>query len=51
MPSNLFGPGSKPERSAHEIKATQDAAKAADESRARAAAAAGRDRRSIGTKR
>lgn len=51
MASNLFGPGSRTERSAADIKAAQDAARAADEQRQRAAAAAGRDRRSIGTSR
>ncbi|MCO8276515.1 hypothetical protein M1L60_38655 [Actinoplanes sp. TRM 88003] len=48
MASSLFGPGNKAERSAQDIKAAQDAARAADERQARAAAAAGRDRRSIG---
>jgi hypothetical protein len=51
MASNLFGPGHRAERSADDIKAAQDAAKAADAARQRAAAAAGRDRRSIGAKR
>lgn len=48
MASNLFGPGNRAERSAQDIKAAQDAARAADQKRQRAAAAAGRDRRSIG---
>ncbi len=48
MASNLFGPGTSTGRTAAEIKAAQDAAKAADAQRQRAAAAAGRDRRSIG---
>jgi hypothetical protein len=51
MASNLFGPGRSTGRSAREIKAEQDAAQAADAQRQRAAAAAGRDRRSIGSKR
>jgi hypothetical protein len=51
MPSNLFGPGTSTGRTAREIKAEQDAARAADAQRERAAAAAGRDRRSIGAKR
>jgi len=52
MASNLFGPGrAGTERSAAEIKREQDAARAADAKRQRAAAAAGRDRRSIGGKR
>ncbi|MBM2620407.1 hypothetical protein JIG36_33340 [Actinoplanes sp. LDG1-06] len=51
MASSLFGPGTKAERSAQDIKAAQDAARAADARRERAAAAAGRDRRSIGSKR
>lgn len=53
MASNLFGRGTTAERSAREIKANQDAARAADAiaDRKRAAAAAGRDRRSIGTTR
>lgn len=49
MPSNLFGPGTTPERSAKDIEAAQNAARAAD--RKTAGAAAGRDRRSIGTQR
>ncbi|GGQ77570.1 hypothetical protein [Couchioplanes azureus] len=48
MASNLFGPGARPERSAHDVKAAQDAAHAADAHRIRTGAAAGRDRRSIG---
>jgi hypothetical protein len=53
MPSNLFGPGSGPNthRSASEVKADQDRARAVDQGRTRAAAAAGRDSRSIGTTR
>jgi hypothetical protein len=51
MASSLFGPGTKAERTAQDIKAAQDAAKAADARSQRAAAAAGRDRRSIGGKR
>ena len=51
MASNLFGPGTNNWRSAQDIKDAQDAARAADELRERAAAAAGRDRRSIGGKR
>ncbi|WP_433302287.1 hypothetical protein ACQP2F_08620 [Actinoplanes sp. CA-030573] len=52
MASNLFGPGnSTGRRSAHEIRDAQDAARAADARQRRAAAAAGRDRRSIGGKR
>ncbi len=48
MASNLFGPGNKAERTAADIKAAQDAARAADARQRAAAAAAGRDRRSIG---
>ncbi len=51
MASNLFGPGTKAERSPQDIKAAQDAARAADARQQRAASAAGRDRRSIGGKR
>jgi hypothetical protein len=51
MPSNLFGAGNKSERSAQDVKADQDAARGADTRQQRAAAAAGRDRRSIGTNR
>ncbi len=51
MASNLFGPGNKTGRTAQDIKAAQDAARAADAQRQRAAAAAGRDRRSIGSTR
>ncbi len=47
MASNLFGPGTSTGRTAQDIKAAQDAARAADAQRQRAAAA-GRDRRSIG---
>lgn len=48
MPSNLFGSGSN-HRSADQVKADQDARKAADEKAGRqeAGAAAGRHRRSI----
>ena len=48
MASNLFGAGTKSERSADDVKAGQATAKAADARQQRAAAAAGRDRRSIG---
>ncbi len=52
MASNLFGPSrSGFERSAADVKAGQDAARAADTRRQRAAATAGRDRRSIGSTR
>jgi hypothetical protein len=51
MASNLFGPGTKSERSAADIKAAQDAARAADARQQRAAAAAGRGSRSVGGKR
>nr|WP_221376890.1 hypothetical protein [Actinoplanes polyasparticus] len=55
MASSLFGPGTKAEPSAQDIKAAQDAARAADARQAiidsRRAAAATRDRRSIGTTR
>ena len=51
MASNLFGPGNKAERSAQDIKAAQDAARAADDRQRAAAAAAGRGSRSIGGKR
>jgi hypothetical protein len=51
MPSNLFGCGTTPERSADDVKAVQDQARAADSRTTRAAAAAGRDSRSIGTTR
>jgi hypothetical protein len=51
MASNLFGPGNRAERSAQDIQAAQDVARAADARQQRAAAAAGRDRRSIGTTR
>jgi hypothetical protein len=52
MASNLFGPGTMTGRTAQQIKAEQDAARAAAAQRERAAAAAaGRDRRSIGTTR
>ncbi len=51
MASNLFGPGTNTGRSAQDIKAAQDAAKATDAQRQRAAATAGRDRRSIGSTR
>jgi hypothetical protein len=50
MASSLFGPGTRNGRSAHDIKAAQDKARAADELRERAAAAV-RGRRSIGGKR
>jgi hypothetical protein len=50
MPSNLFGPGNRAERSPQDIKVAQDAARAADLKQQRAAAAAGRARRSIGGK-
>lgn len=50
MASNLFGPGTKTERSAQDIKAAQDAARAADARQHSAASAAGRGRRSIGGK-
>lgn len=49
MASNLFGPGNRRERSAADVKADQDRARAEDERAARTAAARnGRDRRSIG---
>jgi hypothetical protein len=50
MASNLFGAGTRPYsgRSAAEIKADQDRARAEDAQRNRTGAAAGRDRRSIG---
>jgi hypothetical protein len=52
MASNQFGPGrTATERSAAEVQAGQDAARAADTQRQRAAGAAGPDRRSIGTTR
>jgi hypothetical protein len=51
MASNLFGPGTQTGRTAADIKADQDRARAADGRRQRAAAAAGPDRRSIGTTR
>jgi hypothetical protein len=51
MASNLFGPGRSTGRSAQEIKAAQDRARAEDAARVRAAAAAGRDSRSIGVSR
>ena len=51
MASNLFGPGTTAGRSKDELRAEQDRARAEDARRQRAAAAAGRDRRSIGTKR
>jgi hypothetical protein len=51
MASNLFGPNTMTGRTAQQIKAKQDAARAADAQRERTAAAAGRDRRSIGTTR
>ena len=51
MASNLFGPGNKAERTAQDIKAGQDAARAADARQQRAATAAGRGSRSIGGKR
>jgi len=51
MASNLFGPGNKAERSAADIKAAQDKAMAADARQQHAAAAAGRDSRSIGVTR
>jgi len=49
MASNLFGPGTKTGPSAEQIRAEQDAARAADQRRA--GAAAGRGRRSIGGQR
>jgi hypothetical protein len=51
MASNLFGPGSKPERTAQDIVRAQAQARAEDARQRAAAAAAGRDRRSIGRKR
>jgi hypothetical protein len=51
MASNLFGPGRPTGSTAQDITAAQDAARAADTRRERAAAAAGRDRRSIGVTR
>jgi hypothetical protein len=50
MASNLFGPGTTG-RSAQDIRDEQAKARAADARQQRAAAAAGRDRRSIGAKR
>ena len=52
MASNQFGPSrAGTERSAADIKAEQDRAMADDARLRRAAATAGRDRRSIGSKR
>jgi len=52
MASNQFGPSrAGTERSAAEVKAGQDAARAQDTRRLRAARAAGGERRSIGTTR
>ncbi len=51
MASNLFGPGTSTGRTARDIKAEHDAARAGAARQERAAAAAGRDRRSIGTTR
>ncbi|WP_249999966.1 hypothetical protein [Actinoplanes sp. M2I2] len=52
MASNQFGPShAGSERSAADIQRDQDNARAADTQRQRAAAAAGRDRRSIGSTR
>jgi hypothetical protein len=50
MASNVMGAGSRPYmgRTAAEIKADQDRARAEDAQRDSTAAAAGRDRRSIG---
>ena len=50
MASSLFGPGNRAERSPQDIKAAQDAARAADDRQRSAASAAGRGRRSIGGK-
>ena len=52
MASNQFGPSrAGSERTAADVQAGQDSARAADAQRQRAAAAAGRDRRSIGSTR
>ena len=52
MASNLFGPGrAGSERSTAEVQAAQNANRTADARREHAAAAAGRDRRSIGSTR
>ncbi|BEL10046.1 hypothetical protein Q0Z83_082370 [Actinoplanes sichuanensis] len=50
MASNVMGAGNRPYvgRTAAEIKADQDRARAEDAARARTGSAAGRDRRSIG---
>ena len=52
MASNLFGPGNADSgRTAADIQREQDTARTADAQRQRAAAAAGRDSRSIGSTR
>ena len=51
MASNLFGPGNTLTRTADDIRAEQNRAMDADARQQRAAAAAGRDSRSIGTTR
>ena len=48
MASNLFGPGTSAGRSADEIRAAQNSARADDDRQHRAGAAAGRDSRAIG---
>jgi hypothetical protein len=51
MASNLFGPGTLTGPSARQIKADYDRARAEDARQQHAAAAAGRDSRSIGVTR